>query len=48
MHLVDCQINSDYKTFYWREGNDEVDYIITQGEKTVGIEVKSGLQEVFR
>lgn len=44
MHLVDCQINSDYK----REGNDEVDYIITQGEKTVGIEVKSGLQEVFR
>lgn len=45
MHLVDCQINSDYKTFYWRDGNDEVDYIITKGEKIVGIEVKSGLRK---
>jgi predicted AAA+ superfamily ATPase len=28
--------------FYWREGNDEVDYVLKLGRKIVAIEVKSG------
>ena len=27
---------------YWRDGNDEVDFVLRQGPRTVGIEVKSG------
>jgi predicted AAA+ superfamily ATPase len=28
--------------FYWRDGNDEVDYVYRHGKKVVAIEVKSG------
>jgi predicted AAA+ superfamily ATPase len=28
--------------FYWREGNDEVDYVLKVGRKIYAIEVKSG------
>lgn len=27
---------------YWREGNDEVDFVLKQSNKVIGIEVKSG------
>jgi predicted AAA+ superfamily ATPase len=30
------------KTYYWREGNYEVDFVIQKGKKIIGIEVKSG------
>lgn len=30
------------KLFYWREGDREVDFILTFGDKKVAIEVKSG------
>lgn len=32
----------DYKLFYWRDKNDEVDYVLTRRGKKVAIEVKSG------
>lgn len=32
----------EYSVTYWREGNYEVDYIISRGSKTWAIEVKSG------
>jgi predicted AAA+ superfamily ATPase len=32
------------KNFYWRDGNDEVDFVLKYGNKILGIEVKSGTQ----
>ncbi len=28
--------------FYWREGNHEVDFVLQEGNRVTGIEVKSG------
>lgn len=33
---------SDTELFYWKEGNDEVDYVVKRPEKTIAIEIKSG------
>lgn len=30
------------KTYYWRQGNDEVDFVYQEGKKLIAIEVKSG------
>lgn len=32
----------DYRLHYWREKDDEVDFVIARGEQTIAIEVKSG------
>lgn len=32
----------DYRLYYWREKDDEVDFVIARGEQTIAIEVKSG------
>ena len=32
----------DYRLYYWRERDDEVDFVIARGEQTIAIEVKSG------
>jgi len=32
----------DYKLYYWRENDDEVDFVIESGEQLIAIEVKSG------
>ena len=31
-----------FKVFWWREGNDEVDFVLQKGERITAIEVKSG------
>jgi predicted AAA+ superfamily ATPase len=41
VHLVNSSITSGYEVFYWREKNDELDFIITKGKKIIGIEVKT-------
>lgn len=41
-HLVNNCGESGYKVYYWRDGNDEVDFVIADGDKLCGIEVKSG------
>ena len=41
-HLINYAVSEGYNLYYWREGNDEVDYIIEYGDKTIGIEVKIG------
>lgn len=33
---------NNYNLFYWRDGNDEVDYVIQKGKKVIAIEVKLG------
>lgn len=43
-HLINNADLCGYKLSYWRDGNDEVDFVITRGEDICGIEVKSGLR----
>ncbi|MCQ2347721.1 MAG: ATP-binding protein [Paludibacteraceae bacterium] len=41
-HLINYAVEEDYRVMYWRERNDEIDFVITNGDKVLGIEVKSG------
>ncbi|MPN25440.1 hypothetical protein SDC9_172849 [bioreactor metagenome] len=41
-HLLNHSISERYNLNYWREGNNEVDFIIEKGDKVIGLEVKSG------
>lgn len=41
-HIVGGADKGNYEVFYWREGNEEVDYIIRKDTKLIAIEVKSG------
>lgn len=41
VHLLNHSVSGDFALTYWREGNDEVDFVIEQ-KKIIGIEVKSG------
>lgn len=35
-------VRTDESLYYWREGNDEVDFVLKKGRKLYAIEVKSG------
>jgi predicted AAA+ superfamily ATPase len=41
-HLLNQSITENINLYYWREGNHEVDFVLQKGDKTIGIEVKSG------
>lgn len=41
-HLLNHADKLDYKVYYWREKNDEVDFIVERNHKVWAIEVKSG------
>lgn len=41
-HLINNRIKENYRLYYWREGNSEVDFVLEKGEKVVALEVKSG------
>jgi len=45
-HLLSAAEENDYKVFYWRERNDEVDYIIATDDGCVALEVKSGRRKM--
>ena len=40
-HLLNSSIMKDIKLFYWRQGNDEVDFVIERKGRIIAIEVKS-------
>lgn len=40
-HLLNSSIIKDIKLFYWRQGNDEVDFVIKRKGRIIAIEVKS-------
>jgi predicted AAA+ superfamily ATPase len=42
-HLIGKSISQNYKLYYWRAGNYEVDFVIEYGDKLLGLEVKSGI-----
>lgn len=41
-HLLNQSLTEQMDLYYWREGNHEVDFVLQKGNKTIGIEVKSG------
>ncbi len=41
-HLLNHSVSERYNLHYWREGNNEVDFILEKGNKVIGLEVKSG------
>ncbi|GJQ33902.1 MAG: hypothetical protein HBSAPP04_27410 [Ignavibacteriaceae bacterium] len=40
-HLINYSITEKYNVFYWRERNDEIDFVIEKNKKVIGMEVKS-------
>lgn len=40
-HLINQSVRSNYSVYYWRERNDEVDFVLEKGEKVIAVEVKS-------
>ncbi|MDR9418525.1 ATP-binding protein [Gracilimonas sp.] len=40
-HLLNYSLKEDFELSYWRHRNDEVDFVIKQRDKIIGIEVKS-------
>ncbi len=44
-HLLNFSFKENYQLSYWREGNYEVDFIIEKQDKTIAIEVKSGISK---
>lgn len=41
-HLVNFARQEGFGLYYWREGNDEVDFVLEYRGKTIAVEVKSG------
>jgi predicted AAA+ superfamily ATPase len=38
---MNCAYTGRFKVYYWREGKDEVDFVLVKDSKVVAIEVKS-------
>lgn len=43
-HLINNAPLAGYELYYWRDGNNEVDFILSRGDEVCGIEVKSGVR----
>jgi len=41
-HLLSMADELEYKVYYWRDGNDEVDFVVVMDGECTAIEVKSG------
>lgn len=44
-YLLDKAEELEFNVYYWRENNEEVDFVITRGDSIVAIEVKSGRRQ---
>ena len=47
-HILNMAENLDYKVYYWRERDDEVDFVIESNRRCVAVEVKSGSRPAGR
>ena len=47
-HILNMAENLDYKVYYWRERDDEVDFVIESNRRCVAVEVKSGSRPTGR
>lgn len=41
-HLINHSLTDGFSIYYWRERNEEVDFVLEKKGKVVGLEVKSG------
>lgn len=41
-YLMHRSVEEDFSVFWWREGNNEVDFVLQKGAQVTAIEVKSG------
>jgi hypothetical protein len=41
-HLLHYSLRGSYRLSYWRQGDEEVDFVLSRGEQLLAIEVKSG------
>lgn len=41
-HLLNGAADGEYYVYYWRDGDDEIDFVLVRGEEVLGLEVKSG------
>lgn len=41
-HLLNGAADGEYQVYYWRDGNDEMDFVLVRGEEVLGLEVKRG------
>lgn len=41
-HLINYSIPEGFTVSYWREGNEEIDFVLEKKEKVIGLEIKSG------
>jgi len=44
-HLVNHQLSEGYHVHYWRNRNDEVDFVLEKKGKVIGLEIKSGANQ---
>jgi hypothetical protein len=40
-HILNCAYTNRFKVYYWREGGEEVDFVLVKDSKVVAVEVKS-------
>ncbi len=43
-YLYNQSMIKGYEVYYWREDQDEIDFVVRYGEKLLGIEVKTGFE----
>lgn len=41
-HLINNALTERFNVYYWREGNQEVDFVLEKNGRTIALEVKSG------
>jgi predicted AAA+ superfamily ATPase len=44
-HLLNASIDGQFSLYYWREGDQEVDFVLEKGSRRLVIEVKSGAEK---
>ena len=44
-HLLNHSRENNYNLFYWRHGNNEIDFVMEKSGKIIGLEVKSGVTQ---
>lgn len=44
-YLINCSLEQGFSLYYWRDRNDEVDFVLERRGKIVALEVKSGVDK---
>jgi uncharacterized protein len=42
-HLINYSLTESFNVQYWREGNEEIDFVLERKKKVIGLEIKSGV-----